>query len=456
MNEGTTGAVSVDSALGPQPTLLKSLVLARGWKSYPVFCREYERVARNLGGRFRDTEPSRAQYKRWLGGQTRIPRREACAVLRVMFPGYSVEELFEPCGNAESRRGSAIGERREVDDVNRKDFLIAIGTATVAPGALLSAFEPARVERADLIRLRENFAHLYALDDMHGATGETYGLTVRTARHVVRLLDAASYSPDVGDQLHSLSGELIEHAGWLAFDAGRRDEARRWWLEALLHARMGDDPDIEAIVLASMSNAAGNHKNGRQAVDLALNAAKIARRGRSTPRFQSMLAAREAMGHAHLGDFKSAAAALDRAHVGLDRGAHDDDSAWLNFWGPPDLASYTKEVALVAGESRAAEESARRAVAAVDASQFPRNHASYQASLGGVLAERDLDEALPVIAQAAQKAANLNSARVRSKVKLVVSNLRDRHGDVARVRELADWTKSNLEVADHWPEMSIA
>jgi hypothetical protein len=337
----------------------------------------------------------------------------------------------------------------EVEDVNRKEFLAGLVTA---PGLLLTGLSrPTRVGTADLARYRQSLVHLYALDDHYGASSEVYGLTIHSLRHLLSTLEHASYTPAVGDQLRSITGEVMEHAGWLAFDAGHAHHARYWWLEALHTARMANDDGVEVVVLASMSLAATRYGRGREAADLASTAARVAA-ARPTPRLVSLLAAREALGHALNGDIAATRRALDRAHTQLDHGRRDEDPSWLDFWGPSDLAGHTTRAARYLGDLLAAERGARGALATVDLTSHPRNYAIYQAHLAGILAEqRNVEEALPVLADAALHAASLNSERLTSEIRTVVHELNTHHGNNPAVRDLAAWTATNLSTPGPWP-----
>jgi hypothetical protein len=75
--------------------MLETLVRQRHWK-YSTFCAEYARVAGELDPQLVGSRPSRAQFQRWLTGDLkRLPYPDACRVLEGMFPGWSVEALFE-------------------------------------------------------------------------------------------------------------------------------------------------------------------------------------------------------------------------------------------------------------------------------------------------------------------------------------------------------------------------
>jgi hypothetical protein len=496
MTEGTAGINVTEStrdrarqgATRKQPILLKKLLRERNWHMYRRFKKEYDRAAGKFDKELVGTCPSEDTFRRWLAGKViGIPRSAPSSVLEHMFPQYTVEQLFETCEDGGSAVGvpdeqvstqvpgaedetltghegaitpfapvavdRPIGQELEAKNVNRKNFIAGLAATIAAPTLPLSPSTPAaRVGAADVARFRHKQVQLYALDDHYGAANEVYGLTVRLVRRLQHILASSSYSLEVGDQLRTITGEVMEHAGWLAFSAGQDHDARYWWLEALHIARMANDPQVEVVVLASMSHAAGHYGRGREAVDLATRAAQIVRRDRPSSRLLSLLAAREALGHAHTGDRNATRQALDRAGTDLHRGAHDDDPAWLEFWGPSDLACYVSAVARQLGDLTTAERSGREAVITVDATHYPRNLALYQIDLAGVLvAQRNLDEGIPLVTTAVLQATDIHSKQLVDGVRTVVRDLRTHHGDRADVRDLAEWTTTTLSPPSPWP-----
>ncbi len=221
------------------------------------------------------------------------------------------------------------------------------------------------------------------------------------ARQLQDALSRGSYSPSVGRELHNVTAATMEHAGWLAYDAGWQHRARHWWLEACHLADLADVPDARVTALASMALQALNDPGrGRETIALA-QAARTAAQDRATPMLLSLLAAREAVGHAQTGDRRAAVSSIAQSHRWLDQGRKGDDPFWLDFWGPADLAWHETRVTLATGKGKSAEAAARAALASVDAEAFPRNHALYAAHLGSILTRLgQLDEAISVTSEA--------------------------------------------------------
>ena len=141
----------------------------------------------------------------------------------------------------------------EDEDVNRREFLT--GAAGLAASAALPAMPAPRLGLSDVERLRESVTQLYTLDQLHGS-GAVYALTTRTYDRLRGLVERASYDQATGQAVRELAGQTADHAGWLAFDAGRHDDARGWWLEAMHWARLADSDSVAVGAMASMSRQA--------------------------------------------------------------------------------------------------------------------------------------------------------------------------------------------------------
>ncbi|MGQ0777620.1 MAG: hypothetical protein ACT4NY_24955 [Pseudonocardiales bacterium] len=121
------------------------------------------------------------------------------------------------------------------------------------------------------------------------------------------------------------------------------------------------------------------------------------------PSLLSLLAAREAIGHAQAGDASAATSALAQARHWLDQGRQPDEPFGMRFYGPADLAWHETQVGLFTRKGAAAENAARTAVESVDATAFPRNYLLYTVRLGSVLTQlKQLDEAISVTRTAIQ------------------------------------------------------
>ncbi|GAA3214712.1 hypothetical protein [Actinocorallia longicatena] len=79
------------------PVRLKVLLRERHWQTYRTFTAEYDKAAKRVDAGLVGAAPSRAQLHRWMSGEVKsLPYPDHCRVLEQMFPGWSVQELFEP------------------------------------------------------------------------------------------------------------------------------------------------------------------------------------------------------------------------------------------------------------------------------------------------------------------------------------------------------------------------
>jgi len=344
-------------------------------------------------------------------------------------------------GHGSTVKGSSA---RGEGPVDRFEFLVSV--FGVGAGAAVGSAEPAasRLGRADVTTWRRSLSRLYELDDQYGGAGGNYELALRSLRRLRRVLHRASYGPSTGEALHTLAGELTEHAGWLAFDAGRQAEARYWWLDALHTARQDGKDRVSVVVLGSMSQQASELGWSREAIESA-QAAQQAAEPWGTPRLHSVLLAWEALGHARSGDERASRQALLRAGALLGAGRRDGDPPWLTWWDEADLAWHEMRAAQHLGKLPLAERCSRDALAAVRA-EYPRNRALYLACRAEVLVgQRSIEEAVSTAAEAVMAAGEISSGRIDSRIDRVRVELA-RYSDQPQVADFLDWSADVLAV----------
>lgn len=156
----------------------------------------------------------------------------------------------------------------------------------------------------------------------------------------------------------TLAGQLTEHVGWLAFDAGRPRPGTGGSKHA---ARQVGDDRVSVVVPGSMSQQASELGRSTEAIEAAQQAAKQW----GTPRLHSVLLAWEAIGHARDGDERASGRALNRAETLLGTGRRDEDPAWLVWWDEADLAWHEMCAAQNLGKLPLAERCSRDALATV-------------------------------------------------------------------------------------------
>lgn len=331
-----------------------------------------------------------------------------------------------------------------LSDVNRQEFLRAAAgfAASVALPRVVLAKDRPLIGAAEVRDCRHALTQLYEVDQQAGA-GHVNAATTRLIRHVRDLLDATQYQPTIGRALREVAAAATENAGWVAFDAADEDTARRWWLGARHLADLDDLTSVSTVVLASMSLAAADGRRGPEAVQLA----RAARSADLTPRVQSLLAAREALGHAASGDKPGALREFAVAEKLFERGTHSDDPDWISFWGPCDFAAHQSKAAEMLGDYATTETLARAGLAAEDATRWERNHVLNGVRLGSVLTRRRAyDEAIGTLAPAVAAVGTISSGRLRRNLKAAVGRIAQQK-TYRPAREFTAWAGQMLASA---------
>jgi hypothetical protein len=345
------------------------------------------------------------------------------------------------CGWLLAGRGPTVGGSsvRGEDPVDRFEFLVS--TFGAGAGSFFGSVEfvdARHLGGEDVETWRHNLSRLYELDAQFGGAGGNYELALRSLRRLRRLLHQSSYSLSTGEALHTLDGEMTEHAGWLAFESGRQAEARYWWLEALHTARLTDDDQVLVVVLGSMAQQASELGRPLEAIELA-QAAQQAAKPWGTPRLQSVLLAWEALGHARGGDERACEQALHRAGTLLGAGRRDADPQWLAWWDEADLAWHEMYAAQNLGKLSLAERCSRTALAAVRP-EYPRNRVLYLTHRAELLVgQRNIEEAVFTAGQAVVGASEVSSARIDTRIARVRTEL-TRYANQPKVAEFLDWS----------------
>ncbi|WP_036499254.1 DUF5919 domain-containing protein [Nocardia aobensis] len=118
-------------------TVLKALLQQRHLQTVSAFNREYDRLAGKLEPELVGCGPKKAQFYRWLAGDiSKLPYPHHCRILEVMFPGWTIDELFQESSGSPDElirplESPSVAEERELADVesvyaSRLDFLQAM------------------------------------------------------------------------------------------------------------------------------------------------------------------------------------------------------------------------------------------------------------------------------------------------------------------------------------------
>lgn len=150
-----------------------------------------------------------------------------------------------------------------------------------------------------------------------------------------------------GDTAHlRVVAELAEIAGWLLFDAARREEARAAWLESLHMARSAGDHPMQWFAMDLLSMEAV--ESGRTGEALAL-CEEIA--GRDVPpRVALLMELRRSRALAAAGDRARARQAIGKARSSLEDSVDPRDPEWSWWVNDLEVTGHEAEVALLLAE----------------------------------------------------------------------------------------------------------
>jgi tetratricopeptide (TPR) repeat protein len=350
------------------------------------------------------------------------------AHLRVLhaFFGVSPQEMGFPARpEAASAQASPRIRRHNVNVVERREFL-ASGTVAGAAALGLMPGEPsasplvvgAPVGAAHVRELRNALANLYALDDAYGGA-DVRPLGVRLLRRIRRVINTGTYPDTIGRQLQLAAEQTAEHCGWLCFDAGRQDDARRYWGEALTAATILHDEPLEISALASMSLQALYENRPRDAYDLARAAQERTAAG-SPPPVLSLLAAREARALARMHDHQGARRALARSmRLFEDPNKGRPVPEWASFHGPAEL-SHTQGLLYAESGHHKAAIPYIQAGFDQENSAYGRNRALSQIALAdAMIRSGEIEHGCAEAISAAQNLDEISSGRARRQVKTI-------------------------------------
>jgi hypothetical protein len=284
---------------------------------------------------------------------------------------------------ATQKAGSGPGaDRWDVEnDVKRREFGVA-AMGLLAGTLARQARVPATVSAIQVRDLRTLADNMWARDWTVGGTA----LLDEATRHYVSarsMLDRSSYSSTVGSELQEVAADLAASAGFIAFDAGEQQLARRLLCESALLT--GNEPlltahayallALQSTSLASLTSDRGLAREALRFLDQSADAA----RHELSPRVHATIAMRRATASALLDDDVAVRRHIASARRELDRGDHPADPHWASFVTTSEVTAHEAMARLSQGKAVSAVRLFSDVVA--DPDLPPRNRALYQARL---------------------------------------------------------------------------
>ncbi|MEV7542678.1 hypothetical protein [Streptomyces sp. NPDC089915] len=309
---------------------------AQGWFSQERAAEEISKAGAAALGRPGYTISVRT-YRAWESKNPPWPRPDQATALRAAF-GRGPEALGFP-GFPEGVFDSGPGLREMIPSVDRRT---ALGAGAAVMGLPWLNSSPARaasdlrIGRDEIDLLTATATDLDAIDQRFGGDRlwRTAKMHLSWVHHVI---DHGSYAEDIGQELHTIAGQLTTSLGWFCYDAEQQTEARVYFSEALNTAMISGDDRLATRTLSNMARQSVDLGKPREAIRFARTAERHAARWDAPPRVNALLAIRIAQGYARLGDEMNASYSIKRAWQAFDQGTSDRDPEWTRFLNEAEL-----------------------------------------------------------------------------------------------------------------------
>lgn len=254
-------------------------------------------------------------------------------------------------------------------------------------------------------------------------------------RRLTRWEREAAYDRQVGDALQEILGDLEAQIGWLALDAERRPESRRYLQDAILRARLRDDPRLEVCALQQLAMLVRD-ADPYESLRFAEAAQRIAAPW-ATPRLATLLHLRSTFAYAVANDTAGFNRELVKAKTAFDQGTRDDDEPYLGFVNADELNGIEGASFLALNRPDRAELAYRRAVVDADPT-YRRNLAIRKVQVAEALRQQgDFTGASEIALEAVPTVTGMNSRRTSKRLAALRTHLGEVTPRVPLARDFA-------------------
>lgn len=293
-------------------------------------------------------------------------------------------------------------------------------------------------------RIEARTHHLRRMDDFVGGR-DSLPVVVGEVDVTAALIRKATTNDETRSRLLAALAELCQLAGWVLDDAGRPEQAARYYVAGARAADVARERGIAANLLSTLSYSLANNGRERDAVLLARSAA-LAGSPHAAPLGRALLWDRVAWAHARTGDEQACLRALDAADEAFGRSPGDEVPEWAYWLDRRELDVMAGRCFTQLDRPVRAEPLLRDAVARYDASHS-REVALYRSWLAEAYAKRgDVDAACAETMAVLDALEAVNSARVDDRV-TVLRRALHRYADVPAVRDVEDRSRALLRSA---------
>ncbi|MEV7967379.1 transcriptional regulator [Sphaerisporangium sp. NPDC088356] len=172
--------------------------------------------------------------------------------------------------------------------------------------------------------------HSLRLADDVLAGGDLIQPAFRELEAAVRIYREGIHTEDVGQGLLVAIGEFAQIAGWVASDAGQRDQAARTYRLGISAAHEAGDGTLESNLVGSLAYQISNSGDPSEGVELAHTALEVAGPD-APPRARALCWDRVAWAHARNGEAQETMRALGEADDALADDSGRDEPSYL-YW----------------------------------------------------------------------------------------------------------------------------
>ncbi|MFF1476058.1 helix-turn-helix domain-containing protein [Streptomyces sp. NPDC058301] len=222
--------------------------------------------------------------------------------------------------------------------------------ALAMPQTPLSPSEAPCGPAADIAQMKASAAYLLGHTDRYG--GDTVApAAVQVWRSAQRKLDSGEIPDKEQPGYLSAVSEAAEVAGWLLFDSGERERARRAFLESHMLARHAGDRAMQWFaldMLAMLDTECNRPGETRRIADELLSQRRI------PPRVALLARVRRGRALAQIGDRQRALADLDAARGELEESLSPRDPDWAWWVNDDEVAGHSAHALMSLGDLRGA------------------------------------------------------------------------------------------------------
>ncbi|GAA5042032.1 helix-turn-helix domain-containing protein [Nocardia callitridis] len=326
-----------------------------------------------------------------------------------------------------------VVESDQEAEVDRRKFFKA-GAVGATAASVVGAGASVRVGASEVDAVVECAKQIHELDLSVGGD-RLCQLAANQVRYVEQLLEGGRFRDEIGRALTSAAAEMMTAAGWVHYDAGRFDDARRFYADAANAANAAGDGIAAAHALGNASclmvGRPGDAGGNPLAVQYAQAASRAAMRS-GGPRLRALMAIREAEALGARGDRPGMNSAISRAHRAYDS-VRGYDPDWV-YLPESELIGGTGWAQMRLGEHDAATMNLQ---AAVDGSVvWPRERAAWQINLAqNHVNSGDIARGCAVLAENFETMRGFTSTRLNHRIDAIAETVRV-HAKIPEVREL--------------------